>query len=288
MVFQQARDNQPVPLQVIFYWDYDGEFGGERTKNPRRGWGYRDYEGTKRILDVLDEYGIKAVFAIVGCAATPGPLPYHAPALIREIHERGHEVAAHAWQHEWLPSLKYHQLCQILRWSKEALEDACGDEVISFVPPWNVPHRFLRKFSLGIGELRHSFPSPTDIPSLFEALAETGFQTCRALYEPFPWTVERMLFDHYRIYTPRNPEWVGNVLLIPVTTPGGFASDSTSVLDGQSGNGICSFWSHPQEFLHRDGRGCEENFRVLAERVKGMEQAGQLQICTAKGLIARV
>lgn len=272
--------------RIIFYWDYDGEYGGERTKRPQRGWGYRDYNGTARILDVLDEYAIHGVFAIVGCASTPGPLPYHAPSQVREIYERGHEVAAHSWQHEWLPSLKYNQILQLLRWSKQALEDASGGEVISFVPPWNVPHRFLRKLSLGIGELRHAFPSPTDLPRLLAALEETGFRTCRALYEPLPWALERRLFHRFRIFSPRNPEMIGKMLIIPVNTPGGFDSDSYAVLEkALVRGGLCVFWSHPQEFLHNDGRGCEAKFRKLAERVKELELAGKAQICTAKDLL---
>ena len=69
---------------------------------PRERWD--DYElrcpdSTRRFLDLLDECGAKATFFCLGWIAE------RAPDLIREIVERGHELASHGWDHQLLPAL---------------------------------------------------------------------------------------------------------------------------------------------------------------------------------------
>src|SRR6185369_9536971 len=49
-----------------------------------------------RLLDLLDESGAKGTFFTVGRACTA------APALMREIAARGHEVACHPYEHRRL------------------------------------------------------------------------------------------------------------------------------------------------------------------------------------------
>ena len=51
-------------------------------------------DNTERILDMLDELGLKATFFILGWVAE-----YH-PKLVERIHSKGHEIAAHShWHH---------------------------------------------------------------------------------------------------------------------------------------------------------------------------------------------
>lgn len=49
---------------------------------------------THHLLDLLDGRGVRATFFCLGIVAE------EQPALIREIHDRGHEVACHGWAHE--------------------------------------------------------------------------------------------------------------------------------------------------------------------------------------------
>ena len=59
-----------------------------------KGWtGKYDYltlrEPTKRVLDMLDEYNIKATFFVVA------EVVEHYPGLVESIAERGHEIGSH-------------------------------------------------------------------------------------------------------------------------------------------------------------------------------------------------
>ncbi|MDP6176064.1 MAG: polysaccharide deacetylase family protein, partial [Rhodospirillales bacterium] len=47
--------------------------------------------GTWRTFDLLEDYGLKATFDISGATCE------RHPHIIREMHERGHEVAGHGW-----------------------------------------------------------------------------------------------------------------------------------------------------------------------------------------------
>lgn len=57
------------------------------------------YKYTAEILDILDEYNIKATFFVVGQLAEKYP-----ELILREISE-GHEVASHTWSHAHLNML---------------------------------------------------------------------------------------------------------------------------------------------------------------------------------------
>ncbi len=47
-----------------------------------------------RILDLLDRYKVRSSFAV------PGHTAYAYPRLVKDIHERGHELVHHGWVHE--------------------------------------------------------------------------------------------------------------------------------------------------------------------------------------------
>ncbi|MDT8453261.1 MAG: DUF3473 domain-containing protein [Gammaproteobacteria bacterium] len=72
---------------------------------------------TRRILDLFDAHEVKATFFVLGWVAE------RAPALVREIAHRGHEVACHGFSHQ----LIYNQSPEVFREetlrSKYLLED---------------------------------------------------------------------------------------------------------------------------------------------------------------------
>lgn len=81
---------------------------------------YRAEASTHRLLDLFAECGIKATFFILGWVGK------RSPALIRAIHDAGHEVACHGMSHE----LIYRQTPEVFaaetRDSKALLEDIVG------------------------------------------------------------------------------------------------------------------------------------------------------------------
>jgi polysaccharide deacetylase family protein (PEP-CTERM system associated) len=87
-----------------------------------------DYS-TRWILDRLAERGVQATFFVVGQIAE------HNPALVRAIHQAGHEVASHSWDHQRVHSFTPATFRADVRRSKDALEQVTGEEVVGFRAP---------------------------------------------------------------------------------------------------------------------------------------------------------
>jgi polysaccharide deacetylase family protein (PEP-CTERM system associated) len=84
---------------------------------------------TRRILDTLDRYSIKATFFILGWVAE------RLPELTKEIHRRGHEVACHGYGHELIYAIGPERFQADIRLSKKLLEDQCGVPVTGYRAP---------------------------------------------------------------------------------------------------------------------------------------------------------
>ncbi|MBA3012822.1 MAG: DUF3473 domain-containing protein [Desulfobacula sp.] len=88
-------------------------------------------KSTLRILDLLDFFSFKprATFFVLGWVAEK------CPRLVREISNRGHEVASHGYGHDLCPQLDKDLLIQDLHISKALLEDITGKEVVGYRAP---------------------------------------------------------------------------------------------------------------------------------------------------------
>ena len=84
---------------------------------------------TPWILDLLDRYGYRATFFLVGKQAAMYP------GLVREIAERGHELGSHSHTHCNLCTLDRLGVEQELVRSRAAIRQACGRTVTLFRPP---------------------------------------------------------------------------------------------------------------------------------------------------------
>lgn len=87
-------------------------------------------EITPQILDILDQYKVKATFFVIGEKAA------RYPELIKLIHGRGHDLGAHTQHHRfaWLisPRTTWQEWDQCVA----ALEDLTGEAVEWMRPPW--------------------------------------------------------------------------------------------------------------------------------------------------------
>lgn len=83
-------------------------------------------QNTIKALDLLDNYGTKATFFVLGWIAEQNP------GLIREIVGRGHEVASRGYYHRRLRDLTNEEFREDLRRTNKAIEDACGQKVIGY------------------------------------------------------------------------------------------------------------------------------------------------------------
>lgn len=84
---------------------------------------------TRLILQKLNDHNTKATFFIVGEIARTHP------ELVREIHQEGHEVGSHSWDHQRVHRFTEHEFRLDLMKSKDALEQVIGDKVYGFRAP---------------------------------------------------------------------------------------------------------------------------------------------------------
>ncbi len=84
---------------------------------------------TRWILERLARDNVHATFFIVGRIAE------HNPALIRAIHQAGHEVASHGWDHRRVHHFTPETFREDLRRSKGALEQLTGCAVAGYRAP---------------------------------------------------------------------------------------------------------------------------------------------------------
>jgi peptidoglycan-N-acetylglucosamine deacetylase len=81
---------------------------------------------TYRLLDMLDESRIKSTFFILGSVSK------RTPGLVREILNRGHEVASHGMDHYRASEQDPKTFLKDISDSKAALEDTIGNDVLGY------------------------------------------------------------------------------------------------------------------------------------------------------------
>ncbi len=145
-------------------------------------------KNTQQILDLFDRHNVKATFFILGWVCT------RYPELIKEINNRGHEVASHSIGHHRVGDLSRSEFIEDINNSKKLLEDTIGEAVIGYRAP-----------SFSIGE--------KNIWAL-ECLKEAGYLYSSSIYP--------IRHDHYGMPSaPRfsfEPIEGSEFLEMPVTT----------------------------------------------------------------------
>lgn len=84
---------------------------------------------TLRLLELLEQKGVKATFFVLGWVAE------HFPQLVRRIHAAGHELGSHGYWHELVYTLTQDKFREDVRRSKAAIEDAAGVSVNCYRAP---------------------------------------------------------------------------------------------------------------------------------------------------------
>lgn len=82
-----------------------------------------------KILEALDERGIKATFFCTGMMATDFP------GVVKLINSRNHEVGCHSFKHTWLNKMTKDEVLEDTRTSVDALEQCIGEKVRSYRAP---------------------------------------------------------------------------------------------------------------------------------------------------------
>jgi polysaccharide deacetylase family protein (PEP-CTERM system associated) len=82
--------------------------------------------GTLRTLAMLDEFGVRATFFVLGWVAET------APELVREVSDRGHEVASKGYDHRSITEMPPSLFWEDIHRSREALERATRRTVLGY------------------------------------------------------------------------------------------------------------------------------------------------------------
>jgi polysaccharide deacetylase family protein (PEP-CTERM system associated) len=99
---------------------------------PRESWPaqpLRSDAETRRLLDLFEARGVRATFFVLGWVAE------RQRALVREIHQRGHEVAAHSYWHKLVFEMTPEAFREDLRRVRDLLADIIGAPIVGYRAP---------------------------------------------------------------------------------------------------------------------------------------------------------
>lgn len=85
---------------------------------------------TPQILDILKEKDVKATFFVLGQNVKAYP------ELLQQIHQEGHSIGNHTWDHAKLPTLTEAQLIENVQSTTEEIERITGVKTDLFRPPY--------------------------------------------------------------------------------------------------------------------------------------------------------
>jgi peptidoglycan/xylan/chitin deacetylase (PgdA/CDA1 family) len=139
MRFQEVNE-----MEVLLTIDLDGEAGMASIRPPDQPFWISQGEygprvGAKRLLKLLEKHGVKATFCVVGQVAEKYP------DLIRDIHDKGHEIAMHGYTHKPYLELTEEEEIAELKKTSEILEQITGEKPLGHrTPLWNPSPRTLK------------------------------------------------------------------------------------------------------------------------------------------------
>lgn len=84
---------------------------------------------TRRILNMLEEFDVRGTFFVLGWVAE------RRVGLVTDIHERGHEVAIHGYDHRPIFALSPTEFRDDIRRAKGIVEDIIGEPVVGYRAP---------------------------------------------------------------------------------------------------------------------------------------------------------
>jgi len=108
-IYCVERDDQAISIS------FDAAWGGDKTK---------------KILDILDEFGVKATFFIVDIWTQKYP------ELVKEIAARGHSLGNHSTTHPKMSTLSREKITQELETMSGNVEKLVGVRPALFRPPY--------------------------------------------------------------------------------------------------------------------------------------------------------
>lgn len=102
-------------------------------------------EKTPRLLDILKANNARATFFVVG-----GAIGGRTETLQR-MHEEGHEIGGHSWNHANLTELDFDGVYQQLSWTKEKIDTAIGASSRLMRPPYGSCNKTVSSAAASLG-----------------------------------------------------------------------------------------------------------------------------------------
>jgi polysaccharide deacetylase family protein (PEP-CTERM system associated) len=99
------------------------------SSQERENYAIRSVSTTRRLCQLLGESNTHATFFIVG------ELAQKYPEMVRELHDAGHEIASHGWDHQPVYRLSREGFRKDITKSKDVLEQICGTRVTGYRAP---------------------------------------------------------------------------------------------------------------------------------------------------------
>lgn len=84
---------------------------------------------TRRLLNLLDEFGVKGTFFVLGWVAE------RSPELVSDIHAAGHELGIHGYDHRPVTLMTPSEFREDIRRAKGIVEDVSGEPVLGYRAP---------------------------------------------------------------------------------------------------------------------------------------------------------
>lgn len=177
------NNNQKCGVALCFDFDAESMWISAKFTTPalesRGEYGAR--VGVPRILPLLDRYDIRATFFV------PAETARRHPSLVKEIHDRGHEIGHHGDMHESPMKLKLDEEKRILETGFETLEKVTGERPKGYrSPAGELSPNSIRLFQ-EYGFLYDSSMMGDDFQPYF--LKEDGKET-NVVEIPFSWELD--------------------------------------------------------------------------------------------------
>lgn len=113
-------------------------FAGTVTREMWEQFPSRVVANTRRALDLFDQHNTKATFFFVGWVAEKFP------ELVREVNNRGHELACHSYWHRAIYKLDREEFKRDTQRAKDVIEQAAGVRVLGYrAPSWSITRQCL-------------------------------------------------------------------------------------------------------------------------------------------------
>lgn len=167
-------------------------------------------ELTPRLLEILDERGVKATFYLVGENAR------RHPEVVAQIDAGGHELGNHTWSHRFLTTQTARSIRRELRTTDDAISEVLGRSPATLRPPYGAVTRSLagwaqdefgyRTILWSVDAADWESPSPDVVVD--RIVSGTGPGSIILAHDPLPHTVaampetlDRLLAAGYRFVT---------------------------------------------------------------------------------------